>query len=165
MPPFVAVAANISAIVFAAAQGSPRRGVLDLARERGHAARMFQLQPLAALAQLAGVAARAIIASRYTIPAEVRARQVRVHRPSATASPRVLDIDWELNGGAYRIRAYAAALGARHKRTRPYRPQTNGKDVHLCQAASRARSALNSVPAWSMVHSTRSLVRARAMSA
>jgi transposase InsO family protein len=34
------------------------------------------------------------------------------------------------NGGAYRSRAYAAAIGhigARHKRTRPYRPQTNGK--------------------------------------
>jgi transposase InsO family protein len=34
------------------------------------------------------------------------------------------------NGGPYRSRAYAAAmtvLGARHKRTRPYRPQTNGK--------------------------------------
>ena len=34
------------------------------------------------------------------------------------------------NGGAYVSRAYAGAmerLGARHKRTRPYRPQTNGK--------------------------------------
>jgi len=34
------------------------------------------------------------------------------------------------NGGPYRSRAYAAAmteLGARHRRTRPYRPQTNGK--------------------------------------
>jgi transposase InsO family protein len=34
------------------------------------------------------------------------------------------------NGGAYRSRAYAATLdrlGVRHKRTRPYRPQTNGK--------------------------------------
>ncbi len=34
------------------------------------------------------------------------------------------------NGSAYRSRAYGAALdglGARHKRTRPYRPQTNGK--------------------------------------
>ncbi len=34
------------------------------------------------------------------------------------------------NGGAYRSRAYAGAMeriGARHKRTRPYRPQTNGK--------------------------------------
>ena len=34
------------------------------------------------------------------------------------------------NGGPYRSHAYAAMLaelGARHKRTRPYRPQTNGK--------------------------------------
>ena len=34
------------------------------------------------------------------------------------------------NGSAYRSRAYGLALsrlGARHKRTRPYRPQTNGK--------------------------------------
>ena len=34
------------------------------------------------------------------------------------------------NGGAYVSRAYAGAMeriGARHKRTRPYRPQTNGK--------------------------------------
>ena len=34
------------------------------------------------------------------------------------------------NGGSYRSHAYAAALatlGARHKRTRPYRPQTNGE--------------------------------------
>jgi transposase InsO family protein len=32
------------------------------------------------------------------------------------------------NGSAYRSRAFATALGAiKHKRTRPYRPQTNGK--------------------------------------
>jgi len=38
------------------------------------------------------------------------------------------------NGGAYRSHAYAAAMdriGARHKRTRPYRPQTNGKAERL----------------------------------
>lgn len=72
------------------------------------------------------------------------------------------------NAWAYTSPTFARAvesLDARHKRTRPHRPQTNGKDVHLCQAASRARSGLNSVPAWSMVHSTRSLVRASAMSA
>jgi len=38
------------------------------------------------------------------------------------------------NGSAYRSRAYAASLnelGIRHKRTRPYRPQTNGKAERL----------------------------------
>ena len=38
------------------------------------------------------------------------------------------------NGGPYRSRAYAATLarlGIRHKRTRPYRPQTNGKVERL----------------------------------
>lgn len=70
------------------------------------------------------------------------------------------------NGLAYRSNAYRAILGERrHSRTRPYRPQTNGKDVHLCQAASRARSALNNVPAWSIAQRTRSWVRARAMMA
>jgi transposase InsO family protein len=40
------------------------------------------------------------------------------------------------NGGAYRSRRYAAAiegLGIRHKRTRPYRPQTNGKAERVIQ--------------------------------
>ena len=62
--------------------------------------------------------------------------------------------------------AFADALhriGARHKVTRPFRPQTNGKDVHLCQAASSARSGMNSVPALSIAQRTRSFVRARAM--
>lgn len=72
------------------------------------------------------------------------------------------------NGGCYRSRLFAAAaerLGIALRKTRPYRPQTNGKDVHLCQAASRARSGLNNVPARSIVQSTRSWVRARAMMA
>ena len=40
------------------------------------------------------------------------------------------------NGGAYRSMAYASVLGslsAKHKRTRPYRPQTNGKAERLIQ--------------------------------
>jgi transposase InsO family protein len=72
------------------------------------------------------------------------------------------------NGKAYTSLAFGRAveaIDARHKRTRPYRPQTNGKDVHLCQAASRARSGLKSVPARSIVQSTRSCVRASAMTA
>jgi transposase len=71
------------------------------------------------------------------------------------------------NGRAYTDSHHYAeaieAIGARHKRTRPYRPQTNGKDVHLCQAASSARSGMNSVPALSIAHRTLSFVRARAM--
>ena len=31
------------------------------------------------------------------------------------------------NGGAYRSRLFGSAAGVRAKRTRPYRPQTNGK--------------------------------------
>ena len=72
------------------------------------------------------------------------------------------------NAWAYTKATYPAtveAIGARHKRTRPHRPQTNGKDVHLCQAASSARSELNRVPARSIVQSTRSWVRASAMTA
>jgi transposase InsO family protein len=40
------------------------------------------------------------------------------------------------NGAGYRSMAYASALGslsAKHKRTRPYRPQTNGKAERLIQ--------------------------------
>lgn len=59
----------------------------------------------------------------------------------------------------------AALLGTRPRACRPFRPQTNGKDVHLCQAAPRARSGLKSVPARSIVQSTRSWVRASAMTA
>ena len=62
-----------------------------------------------------------------------------------------------------RLAALFKELGIRHVRTRPRRPQTNGKDVHLCQAASSARSGMNSVPALSIAQRTRSFVRARAM--
>jgi transposase InsO family protein len=44
------------------------------------------------------------------------------------------------NGGAYRSFAYRdaiAGIGARHKRTRPFRPQTNGKAERLIQTLLR----------------------------
>jgi transposase InsO family protein len=44
------------------------------------------------------------------------------------------------NGGCYRSRLYdqaVANLGARHKRTRPWRPQTNGKAERLIQTLLR----------------------------
>jgi transposase InsO family protein len=72
------------------------------------------------------------------------------------------------NGSAYRSRIFrriVRRLVGRQLFSRPYHPQTNGKDVHLCQAASRARSALKRVPARSIVQSTRSWVRASAMMA
>ena len=55
-----------------------------------------------------------------------------LERAAAFYAARGLRIERVLtdNGGPYRSRAYGAALdrlGARHKRTRPYRPQTNGK--------------------------------------
>ena len=53
--------------------------------------------------------------------------------------------------------------GIGHVYIRPATPRLNGKDVHLCQAASSARSGMNSVPALSIAQRTRSLVRARAM--
>lgn len=65
------------------------------------------------------------------------------------------------NGGPYRSRAYAGALerrGIRHKRTRPYRPQTNGKAERLIKtllaewAYARPyrsnRERLEALPEW-----------------
>lgn len=59
-----------------------------------------------------------------------------LERAAAFYAARGLRIERVLtdNGGPYRSRAYAAALDrldARHKRTRPYRPQTNGKVERL----------------------------------
>ena len=114
---------------------------------------------------------RSRVAFVVPVPDERPASAVRALELAATEFARLgVRVERVLtdNGGPYRSHAYAATLAeldARHKRTRPYRPQTNGKDVHLCQAASRARSALNNVPARSIVQSTRSWVRARAMTA
>ena len=63
------------------------------------------------------------------------------------------------NGWAYRSGAYRAALGTRrHSRTRPYRPQTNGKDERFIgtalsewayAAAYRSNTErLEALPAW-----------------
>jgi len=54
-------------------------------------------------------------------------------------------------------------LRIRHIRTQIDTPWTNGKDVHLCQAASSARSGMNIVPDLSIANRTRSFVRARAL--
>jgi transposase len=67
--------------------------------------------------------------------------------------------------GKVRLETELERLGIVAKHSTPNHPQTCGKDVHLCQAASRARSVLNSVPARSIVQSTRSWVRASAMMA
>jgi len=63
------------------------------------------------------------------------------------------------NGWAYRSRAYRAALGRRrHSRTRPYRPQTNGKDERFIGTALTEwayaapyrsnQERLDALPAW-----------------
>ena len=63
------------------------------------------------------------------------------------------------NGWAYRSRAYRAALGRRrHSRTRPYRPQTNGKDERFIGTALTEwayaapyrsnQERLGGLPAW-----------------
>jgi transposase InsO family protein len=111
-------------------------------------------------------------ASRYAVvvpvPDETSASAIAALEAAAAEFARLgIRIERVLtdNGANYK-RTFDAAverLGARHKRTRPFRPQTNGKDVHLCQAASSARSGMNSVPALSIAQRTRSFVRARAM--
>lgn len=52
----------------------------------------------------------------------------RAHAFFAEAGLRVSEVMTD-NGSCYRSRAFAAALGpeVKHRRTRPYRPQTNGK--------------------------------------
>ena len=65
--------------------------------------------------------------------AEDRGRKAphRSTRSPVTLSPAGLDIDWELNAWTYThstgLAALFADLGIRHLRTRPRRPQTNGK--------------------------------------
>jgi transposase InsO family protein len=85
--------------------------------------------------------------------------------PAATLTDNGTVYTARLVGGRNGLEHLLAYLGIRQKNGAPGHPQTQGKDVHLCQAASRARSGLNNVPARSIVQSTRSWVRARAMMA
>jgi transposase InsO family protein len=76
---------------------------------------------------------RSRVAFVVPVPDERPASAVRALQLAATEFARLgVRIERVLtdNGGPYRSHAYAATLaelGARHKRTRPYRPQTNGK--------------------------------------
>ena len=85
--------------------------------------------------------------------------------PAATLTDNGSVYTSRFTGGRNGFEYLLAYLGIRQKNGTPGHPQTQGKDVHLCQAASRARSGLNRVPARSIVQSTRSWVRARAMTA
>jgi transposase InsO family protein len=83
--------------------------------------------------------------------------------PAATLTDNAAVYTSRFTGGRNGFEYLLAWLGVRQKNGMPGHPQTQGKDVHLCQAASSARSGMNSVPALSIAHRTRSLVRARAM--
>jgi len=81
-------------------------------------------------------------ASRYAVvvpvPDETSARAIAALETAAAEFSRLgIRIDRVLtdNGTAYKAQfdAAVARLGARHKRTRPYRPQTNGKAERVIQ--------------------------------
>ena len=86
-------------------------------------------------------------ASRYVVvvpvPDETAASAVLGLETAATAFARLgIRIERVLtdNGAGYRGHAYrdtVAGLGARHKRTRPFRPQTNGKAERVIQTLLR----------------------------
>lgn len=86
-----------------------------------------------------------------------------LERAAAFYASRGITIERVLtdNGGPYRSHRYAgtlAELGARHKRTRPYRPQTNGKVERLIQTLLKEwayarlytsnQERLDALPAW-----------------
>ena len=83
--------------------------------------------------------------------------------PAATLTDNGAVYTSRFTGGRNGFEYLLAYLGVRQKNGAPGHPQTQGKDVHLCQAASSARSGMNSVPALSIAQRTRSFVRARAM--
>jgi transposase InsO family protein len=83
--------------------------------------------------------------------------------PAATLTDNGAVYTSRFTGGRNSFEYLLAYLGIRQKNGAPGHPQTQGKDVHLCQAASSARSGMNSVPALSIAQRTRSFVRARAM--
>ncbi len=83
--------------------------------------------------------------------------------PAATITDNGAVYTSRFTGGRNGFEYLLAWLGVRQKNGSPGHPQTQGKDVHPCQAAASARSELNSVPVRSIAHSTRSFVRARAM--
>jgi transposase InsO family protein len=85
--------------------------------------------------------------------------------PAATLTDNGTAYTARLVGGRNALEHLLAYLGIRQQNGSPGHPQTQGKDVHLCQAASSARSGMKSVPDLSIVQSTRSWVRARAMTA
>lgn len=86
-------------------------------------------------------------ASRYTVVVPVpdeTGRSAALALETAAAEFARLGVRIERvltdNGGSYVSSAYAAAvadLGARHKRTRPWRPQTNGKAERVIQTLLR----------------------------
>ena len=86
-------------------------------------------------------------ASRYTVvvpvPDDTAASAVHGLEIAAAEFARLgIRIERVLtdNGSGYRSKAYGdtlAGLGARHKRTRPYRPQTNGKAERVIQTLIR----------------------------
>jgi transposase InsO family protein len=83
--------------------------------------------------------------------------------PAATLTDNGAVYTSRFTGGRNGFEYLLAYLGIRQKNGAPGHPQTQGKDVHLCQAACSARSGMNSVPALSIAQRTRSFVRARAM--
>ena len=85
--------------------------------------------------------------------------------PAATLTDNGAIYTSRSTGGHNAFEHVLVYLGIRQKNGAPGHPPTQGKDVHLCQAASSARSVLKHVPARSIAQSTLRCVRASAMTA